>query len=84
MPNLSNPTTKIQLSGFTDNIGSIEGNKMISTLRARACANYLINKGVDKDRIKYKGYGFLNPSSHNHTAAGRQKNRRVEFKVLKK
>jgi len=81
---LGNPTIKIQISGFTDNIGSIEGNKMISTLRAKACATYLINKGIDKSRIKYKGYGFLNPISHNHTAAGRRKNRRVEFKVLKR
>ena len=80
----SNPNTIIEIAGYTDNIGTIEANKMISRMRAKACVNYLVKKGIDKKRMKYEGYGFLNPISHNHTPAGRQKNRRVEFKVLKK
>ena len=77
-----NPNTKIEIAGYTDNIGTIEGNKMISRLRAKACVNYLVNKGIDKKRLKYEGYGFLNPISHNHTEEGRKLNRRVEFKIL--
>ena len=77
-----NPTTVIEIAGYTDNIGSIEYNERLSKSRAKACVDYLVNKGIDKSRLKYAGYGFLNPYSDNHTAKGRSMNRRVEFKIL--
>jgi outer membrane protein OmpA-like peptidoglycan-associated protein len=43
---------------------------------------YLINKGIDKKRVQAKGYGFSDPLTPNDTEAGRQMNRRTEFKIL--
>ena len=44
--------------------------------------NYLINKGVEQERVEYEGYGFDQPIAPNTTAEGRAQNRRVEIKVL--
>jgi outer membrane protein OmpA-like peptidoglycan-associated protein/tetratricopeptide (TPR) repeat protein len=81
---MGNPTMKIQISGYTDNIGTIEANKALSEKRAKACVHYLVKKGIEKNRLSFKGYGFLHPLSHNHTPEGRSKNRRVEFEVMEK
>jgi outer membrane protein OmpA-like peptidoglycan-associated protein len=43
---------------------------------------YLVEKGIDRSRLEFRGYGSLQPISDNATAAGRTKNRRVEFKIL--
>ena len=42
------------------------------------------SKGIEKNRLVYEGYSFLQPITHNHTAEGRQQNRRVDFKILEK
>jgi hypothetical protein len=55
----------------------------LSEYRAKAVRDFLIEKGCDKNRLKYKGYGSEQPVSTNTTEAGRQLNRRTEFKVLK-
>jgi len=46
--------------------------------------DYLISKGVAKDRLEYKGYACNQPIADNNTPEGRAQNRRVEFKVLSK
>jgi outer membrane protein OmpA-like peptidoglycan-associated protein len=46
-------------------------------------ADYLISRGIDKDRITYKGYGKRKPIASNFTAEGMKKNQRVEIKILK-
>ena len=74
---------QIEISGHTDNIGSSKSNRQLSELRAKAVKDFLISKGCDKDRLKYKGYGSGQPISTNNTEIGRQLNRRTEFKVLK-
>ena len=79
-----NETLKIEISGHTDNIGSKAGNLKISKERADAVATYLIGKGIPKDRISSSGYGYDQPISDNNTEEGRQKNRRVEFKIIEK
>lgn len=74
---------QMEISGHTDNIGSSKSNRQLSELRAKAVKDFLISKGCDKDRLKYKGYGSVQPISTNNTEMGRQMNRRTEFKVLK-
>ena len=74
---------QIEISGHTDNIGSNKSNRQLSEQRAKSVMDFLISRGCDKSRLKYKGYGASQPISTNNTEAGRQLNRRTEFKVLK-
>ncbi len=78
----SNPKMKIEISGHTDNIGSYEENINLSKERANAVASFLLDAGIDKNRIVTKGFGYNKPIASNETAEGRQKNRRVEFKII--
>lgn len=76
------PNMKIEIGGHTDNKGAIEYNQRLSENRAKAVVKYLINRGIDESRLKYKGYGELHPIDNNDTENGRFNNRRVEFKVI--
>ena len=76
-------STKILISGHTDDIGSDDYNQKLSEDRAQAIAEYLINKGISSNRIKSIGYGNSKPIESNNTENGRNKNRRVEFKITK-
>ncbi len=58
---IANRTTKIIISGHTDNAGSELHNKELSIERAKSVTNFLINKGVDVARVSYKGYGSEKP-----------------------
>jgi outer membrane protein OmpA-like peptidoglycan-associated protein len=78
------PTLRLEISGHTDNIGSASYNKKLSQNRAKAVVNYLTDKGVESSRLEFKGYGFDQPIASNKTEAGRQQNRRTEFKVVGK
>lgn len=73
------PTRKIQIEGFTDSVGSEEYNLGLSMHRAEAVRNALNGRGIATDRILYRGYGEMYPIASNDTAAGRQRNRRVEI-----
>ncbi|WP_018345009.1 OmpA family protein [Cytophaga aurantiaca] len=77
-----NPNQRIELSGYTDNVGSAESNMTLSTMRAKAVYDYLISKGIKSTFITYKGYGASSPVADNTTEEGRQKNRRLEIKIL--
>lgn len=81
---VNNPSLKIEISGHTDNVGSASLNLRLSEDRARAVVSYLIERGIDRDRLTYKGYGFSKPIASNETAEGRQMNRRTEFQILEK
>lgn len=76
------PTMYIEIGGHTDNIGTAAYNKYLSMQRAKAVAQYLIDRGIAEYRLEYVGYGFEKPIADNATAAGRQQNRRTEFKIL--
>ena len=78
---IDNETYIIEVQGHTDNTGKAELNKKLSNQRANAVMQYLINKGVPAERLSAMGYGPDVPIADNKTAAGRQKNRRVEFKI---
>lgn len=77
-----NPALKIEISSHTDSKGSDEYNAKLSQARAQSVVDYLINKGIAKDRLTAKGYGESQPIEKNDTEEGRQMNRRTEFKIL--
>ncbi len=77
-----NPSLKIEIGGHTDNIGSKEYNQTLSNNRARSVYEYLIEQGISKYRLSYKGYDFSVPIADNGTDEGRALNRRTEFKVI--
>ena len=76
------PNLKVEISGHTDNTGSASINNRLSQSRAEAVVNYLISKGISKDRLIAKGYGSALPIASNKTEQGRQDNRRTEFKII--
>lgn len=78
-----NSSLEIELGGHTDNQGSSSANFKLSESRALAVMTYLIENGIDKKRLKYKGYGGTKPIASNASAESRKKNRRVEIKILK-
>jgi outer membrane protein OmpA-like peptidoglycan-associated protein len=80
----SNETLRVEISGHTDNVGSLKSNTSLSTDRAKAVVDYLVGKGIESRRLEYKGYAFSQPIAPNTTEDGRAQNRRVEFKILSK
>lgn len=75
------PKLCISIHGHTDNVGSSADNLHLSANRAQTIYNYLVQEGVDKKRLQFKGFGEDKPVSTNETSFGRKKNRRVEFLV---
>jgi outer membrane protein OmpA-like peptidoglycan-associated protein len=73
---------KVQLSGHTDNTGNPEKNMELSKNRTQAVKDYLIKQGVEEFRIRTEWFGQEMPVADNKTPAGRQKNRRVEMKIV--
>ncbi len=80
----SNPTIRMEISGHTDNTGSLKLNTKLSQARAESVVEYLVEHGIDETKLDAMGYAFSQPISPNDTAEGRAKNRRVEFKILSK
>lgn len=78
----ANPSIIVEISSHTDNVGTAEFNMKLSKKRAQKVIDYLVDKGIDKKRLKYKGYGETLPIATNDTEEGRAKNRRTEFRVL--
>jgi outer membrane protein OmpA-like peptidoglycan-associated protein len=75
--------TKVQVYGFTDNVGDPAMNLNLSDLRANSVVESLLNMGISVDRFQLvKGKGQADPVATNATAAGRAKNRRVEITLL--
>ena len=81
---VTNPTMQIEISGHTDNTGTVEYNKNLSENRALSVKNYLINNGIEAARLTCKGYGNTQPLADNKSEEGRAMNRRTEFKVITK
>ena len=77
MKNLPEDAT-IQVTGYTDSVGTEEYNRDLSMRRAQAAQDYLVSNGVDQKRIVLSGMGESNPVANNDTADGRAMNRRVE------
>jgi outer membrane protein OmpA-like peptidoglycan-associated protein len=79
-----NPRVRIQLAGHTDIKGSQEYNQSLSENRAKAAYNYIISKGISKNRLEYKGFGKDVPIADNSTDEGRALNRRTEIVIIGK
>ena len=75
---------RVRIEGHTDARAGKRFNKKLSRMRARAVRKYLISKDVKPGRLIGRGYGETKPLDSNKTREGRYKNRRVEFKILKR
>jgi outer membrane protein OmpA-like peptidoglycan-associated protein len=76
------PKTRIEISGHTDDVGKPEDNLDLSQRRADAVKNWFVSKGIDASRIETRGAGQSEPILDNKGPDGRQKNRRIEFKLI--
>ena len=76
------PSLKVEIIGYTDDRGALEHNLDLSHRRAAAVKSHLVAQGIDPDRIQSRGAGPEQPLEPNSTLAGRQKNRRIEFKII--
>lgn len=76
------PTYKLRISGHTDNVGNDASNMTLSKNRSLAVKKYLADKGVNVDRLMAEWFGETQPIDSNATPEGRQRNRRVEMKVV--
>jgi outer membrane protein OmpA-like peptidoglycan-associated protein len=74
----------LKLSGHTDNQGDAAKNMLLSEKRAKAVKKYLVAKGEKADRVVVEWFGQTKPIDTNDTPEGRQRNRRVEMKIIKK
>jgi len=74
--------TIVEVSGHTDSVGSDAANQTLSVQRANSVGNYLIGKGLVRERFEIVGFGESQPVASNDTDSGRAVNRRVEIRVL--
>jgi outer membrane protein OmpA-like peptidoglycan-associated protein/tetratricopeptide (TPR) repeat protein len=79
-----NPSVKIEVEGHTDDQGNAAHNKTLSDNRAKSVYTYLIDNGISKDRLNYKGFGADQPLSSNDTEEGRANNRRTSVRIIAK
>lgn len=76
------PKHHVSIDAHTDNSGSASSNQSLSQKRAEAIADFLMKKGIRKERIRVNGHGERFPIADNNTASGRAKNRRVDIFVF--
>ena len=79
---VARPTLRLGVHGHTDDRGKPGGNLELSRQRAKACAQYFVDRGIAESRLESEGFGQTQPIADNATPEGRSKNRRVDFKVL--
>ena len=80
----NNEDIEVEIQGHTNGNRGIthEYCDNLSTSRAKMVASYLATKGIDVERLKFKGYGKRKPIASNRTKEGRTRNQRVEIKIL--
>jgi len=76
-----NPELDIEIGGHTDDVGNDADNLSLSKNRAESVKGFLIESGIEADRVNAVGYGETSPLESNDTAAGKAINRRTEFKI---
>ncbi|MGY4536371.1 outer membrane protein OmpA-like peptidoglycan-associated protein [Mucilaginibacter sp. UYNi724] len=79
-----NKTVKIEIAGYTDNVGNEQANVTLSEKRANSVYQYLSANGIVATRLVYKGYGEAQPIAPNTTEDNRALNRRTEFMIISK
>jgi len=78
------PDVRVNVGGYTDNVGSAERNRQLSQERANSVMAELVSKGISADRLTAEGFGEQNFIADNSTATGRAQNRRVTVSVTVK
>ena len=73
---------KVQVEGHTDSVGTDAYNDGLSQRRSQAVVEYLVSKGIARDRLAAVGLGESKPIASNDTAKGRAMNRRTEFVIV--
>ncbi|HUD96676.1 MAG TPA: OmpA family protein [Woeseiaceae bacterium] len=79
-----NPTISVEVAGHTDSDGTEAYNESLSERRASTVRAFLVDEGVDADRMTLRGYGELQPIAPNNTAEGKAQNRRVVLRITKR
>jgi len=79
---VANPTVVVEIGGHTNTIPPHEYCDQLSTARAKRVAEFLYNRGIAKNRVSFKGYGKREPLTDSTSTQGRQRNQRVEVKIL--
>ncbi|MCF6170054.1 MAG: OmpA family protein [Bacteroidales bacterium] len=77
-----NKDLRLLIAGHTDSIGDATYNQKLSADRAFVVYNFLVSRGIEADRLEYKGFGATRPVASNTSEEGRKKNRRTEVRVL--
>jgi len=73
---------KVRVEGHTDSVGDARSNRKLSAGRAAAVVKWLVDHGIDRDRLEAQGFGPDRPIAPNVSPAGRRENRRVEFHLV--
>lgn len=73
---------QLRIEGHTDDVGGAERNQVLSEDRALAVTKYLVEHGVEANRLQSQGFGLTKPIASNKSEVGRAKNRRVQFKII--
>src|SRR4029077_17087034 len=76
------PALRVEISGHTSDEGKRDFNMKLSRKRAEAVKLFLVSAGVDESRVGTVGYGHEKPIADNETKEGKEKNRRIEFRLL--
>ena len=78
---VAHPEIRVEIAGYTDNVGAVRTNTRLSQRRADAVSAWLVKKGIAATRMTTVGRGDADPIAPNTTPEGRAKNRRIEFHV---
>lgn len=76
------PDVRVEIAGHTDSVGNAAYNQNLSERRAMSVVEFLVNRGIDRERMIARGYGQAEPIADNATDAGRAMNRRVELRII--
>ena len=75
----TNPGISVEIRGYTDNAGTASANKLLSQQRAQSVRAWLIQNGIEPNRVTARGFGQEYPIADNRSAEGRAKNQRIEI-----
>ena len=81
---MSLPRLKLEIQGHTDNVGKVDYNQNLSEARAKAVYDALVSRGVEPNRLRYRGFGMSQPVAPNDSETGRAANRRTQFVIIAK
>ncbi len=79
---MSMPNLKLEIQGHTDNVGTIDYNQNLSERRARSVYVEIVRRGIEPNRLRFRGFGMSRPKVNNDTEQNRAINRRTEFHIL--